>query len=194
MINAHDCPKTGEVHFLLGNEPCGFCGEVFGSSKPKNVRLSFEEYGCLIALTAKSRAEDFHTKIGGVALSSSGRVLGTAYNGLKSGKSVPEWMNKQENRKKKGDFFIHCESNLCSQLKRDECHTICLTQSPCIKCCQNIAALNIKKVVYLQEYKKCDGFKDFFSFHEIEYKELSQESKNRIKDYLTNTNNFFELD
>lgn len=156
------------------------------------MRLSKEEYGCLLALAAKSRSEDPHTKIGAVALSADNRVLGTAYNGLKPGRYVEEWMTKEENREAKGDVFIHAEANLCALLRKGECHTICLTQSPCIKCCQNIAALDIVRVVYLKEYS-CKKFKNFFEFHGVEYFQLSFESKQRIADHIRNFSNFTEL-
>jgi deoxycytidylate deaminase len=147
-------------------------------------RLTFDEYGCLLALMARSRSEDPFTKVGGVALNKEGRILGVSYNGLYSGMSLPDWMKKEENRDLKSDIFIHCESNLCAQITKDQCHTICLTISPCIKCCQNIAALNIKRVVYVSEYKKCNKFKKFFDFYGIEYYQLSEDQKNKIKKYI----------
>lgn len=158
------------------------------------MRLSKIEYGCYLALAAKSRSEDPFTQVGAVALSRENRILGTAYNGLKSGAVVQEWMLKEDNRARKSDLFIHAESNLCALLRKGECHTICLTQSPCIKCCQNIAALDIKQVVYLQEYTKCNLFKEFFLFHGISFLELPPESKEKIKQYIQNSANFFELE
>lgn len=156
-------------------------------------RLSFDEYGCFLALVGKSRSEDFFTRIGGAAFNNENRVLGVSYNGLKSGSKMPDWMKLEENREKKSDLFIHCESNLCALLIKGQCKTIYLTQSPCIKCCQNICALDIQRVIYLKEYKKCDKFKEFLSFHEIEYKELPQENKNNILAYIKEINNFDEL-
>lgn len=158
------------------------------------MRLSRLEYGCYLALAAKSRSEDPFTKVGAVALSKDNRVLGTAYNGLKPGAKVEPWMLREENRARKSDLFIHAESNLCALLRKGECYTICLTQSPCIKCCQNIAALDIKTVVYLQEYTKCNLFKEFFSFHGVQYFELDPVSKNNIKQYIKDFSNFFELE
>jgi len=142
---------------------------------------------------AKSRSEDPFTKIGGVALDKNGRVLGASYNGLKSGFTMPVWMNLEENRDKKSDLFLHAESNLCAQLIKGQCFTLCLTQSPCIKCCQQIAALDIQKVVFLKEYAKCNKFKDFLDFHNIKYNELSRESKDKILEYIKDLNNFKEI-
>ncbi len=156
-------------------------------------RLSFDEYGCFLALCAKSRSIDPFTRIGGCAFDHNNQVRGVAYNGLKSGVNLPEWMNLEENREKKSDLFIHCESNLCALLTKNECKTLYLTQSPCIKCCQNICALNIFRIVYLKEYEKCDKYKDFLTFHNIEYKELPKESKDKILTYIKNVDNFKEL-
>lgn len=156
-------------------------------------RLTKEEYWSYLALAAKARSVDPHSKIGAVGLSEDGRVLGMGYNGLKSGFELENWMFLEENREKKADYFIHAESNLCALLKKGECHTICITQSCCIKCCQSIAALDIKRVIYVKEYEKCSKFKDFFKFYNIEYMELPKESKQRILEYIKDSNNYKEL-
>jgi len=149
-------------------------------------RFDFDEYGCLLALIAANRSEDVFTKTGCVALSKDGRVLGTAYNGLKSKSLMPSWMEEPELRSKKSLFFIHAESNLASFVKRGECHSLCLTMSPCIACCNIIAALDVKRVVFVKEYDKCDKYKEFLSFHSIYYKKLENCSVEKIKGYLNN--------
>jgi len=156
-------------------------------------RLTKDQYSCFLALVAKSRSEDPHTKIGAVAISEDNRVLASSYNGLKSGFELEKWMFLEENREKKADYFIHAEANLCALLKKDECHTIALTQSPCIRCCQQIGSLNIKRVIYIKEYERCSKFKDFFKFYNIEYMELPKESKQRILEYIKDSNNYKEL-
>lgn len=149
-------------------------------------RLNFEEYGCLIALMAKSRSEDTFTQVGACGMSKENRVIATGYNGLLPKEKMPDWMLLEENREKKSEYFIHAECNLCSQIKRGECQTLCLTLSPCIKCCQIIAAMDIKKIVYLEEYPKCSKFKDFLKFHNIEYYQLSNNNRENINTYLKN--------
>jgi dCMP deaminase len=156
-------------------------------------RLSWDEYGCFLALVSKSRSIDPFTRVGGAALNEENRVLGTAYNGLKPGAEMPEWMKLEENRPQKSELFLHCESNLCSLLTRNQCKTIYLTLSPCIKCCQQLAALNVKRIVYLKEYDKCSKFKEFCDFHSIQYEQLSVKSKTNILNYIENKNNFEEL-
>lgn len=157
------------------------------------MRLTFDEYGCLLALCAKSRSIDPHSRIGGCAFNHNNEVLGVAYNGLRSGVELEDWMRLEENREKKSDLFIHCESNLCALLTKNNCKTLYLTQSPCIKCCQNICALNIQRVVYLKEYAKCNKYRDFLNFHKIKYEQLSNIGKKNIINYISEIKNFEEL-
>jgi deoxycytidylate deaminase len=156
-------------------------------------RLTIEEYGCLLSLVGKSRSEDYFTHCSAVAIGKDKRILGISYNGLSHGMEVPEWMKLEENREKKSDYYIHAESNLFSLLNRGECELICLNISPCIRCCNTIAAHSVKRVVYLKEYPKCNKFKGFFDFHKINYEELNLKSKNKILNYLTSMDNFKEL-
>jgi deoxycytidylate deaminase len=157
-------------------------------------RLSFDEYGCFLAWSAKSRSVDPHTKVGGVAFDAQRRIIGAAYNGMKPGAQIPDWMSWEENRERKGNLMIHCESNLCSYIRRGECETIYLTLSPCHRCCQNIAALDIKRVVFLKEYAKDTFYKEFFTFHGLkEYFELPKEGKQKILRYIQDPANLSEL-
>jgi len=147
-------------------------------------RLSFIEYGGLLALTSKARSEDPHTKVGACAMDYSNRIIATGYNGLSPNKKIPEWMFLEKNRHKKAELFIHAESNVCSLIKIGECRDLYITISPCIKCCQTIGAMQIKRVFYLEEYSKCSGFKDFFDFHNIEYNIISEDSRRNIQNFL----------
>jgi len=148
-------------------------------------RLTKDEYGCLLALSASSRSEDYFTQVGGAAMTQDGRIIGLSYNGLKSGMIKPAWMDQEENRVEKGLHMLHAESNLGSLFRRDECHTVYLTISPCISCCSNLAALGIQRVVYINEYHRCNKFKEFFKFYNIEYKELNEQEKINIVNTLS---------
>lgn len=156
-------------------------------------RLTIEEYGCMLSLVGKGRSEDYFTHTSGVAISKDKRILGISYNGLKSGMEVPEWMKLEENREKKSNYYLHAEDNLFSLVKRGECYLLCLNISPCISCCRTIAANEVKKVVYLKEYHRCYKYKEFFEFYGIECYEVPSASKLKIKNYLSNQNNFAEL-
>lgn len=156
-------------------------------------RLTLEEYGCLLTLAGKSRSEDYFTHVSAVAFAQNKRILGISYNGLKAGMEVPDWMKLEENRPKKSEYYIHAEQNLFSLIKNEECDLLCLNWSPCHACSKIIVSHNVKKVVYLKEYPKCNKFKEIFDFYAITYYELPVWSKQRIKDYLANTNNYPEL-
>ena len=156
-------------------------------------RLNIYEYGCMLTLVGKSRSEDYFTHASAVGISKDKRILGIAYNGLKAGQEVPEWMQLEENRQKKTAYYLHAEDNLFALVKKDECHTLCVNISPCLPCCKVIAANGVKMVVYIKEYAKCNGFKEFFKFYGISYEELPVRSKQKIKEYLTNMANFPEL-
>jgi deoxycytidylate deaminase len=158
-----------------------------------DTRLSIEEYGCMLSLIGKGRSEDCFTHTSGVAISKDKRILGISYNGLKAGMQIPNWMKLQENRAKKSDFYLHAEDNLFSLVKRGECDLLCLNISPCISCCRTIAANNVRRVVYLKEYHRCNKFKEFLAFYDIDYAELPIISKQNIRRYLLDDRNFEEL-
>jgi len=156
-------------------------------------RLSIDEYGCLLTLVGKARSEDPHTRCSAVGTRADKSIIGISYNGLSRGMSVPAWMNEEENRAKKGEFFIHAEDNLFRFVHGDECHALYLNISPCAACSKLIVAQGVRRVVYLKEYHRCNKFKEIFAFHGIIYEELSSVSKRNIKAYLDNLNNFEEL-
>lgn len=180
---------------------CRKCGVIYRDDDIAHIcqsndkhRLTIEEYGCLLSLIGKGRSEDIHTKASAVAISSDKRILGISYNGLRAGMKMPIWMYKEENRVKKGEFMIHAEKNLFSLLKKGDCSLLCLNISPCLNCCQTILANDVKTVVYIKEYHRCDKFKEFFNFHGITYRELTTEEKHNIKNYLIDMTNFTELE
>ena len=157
------------------------------------MRLTIEEYGSFLTLAGKSRSEDPFTRVSCCAIGHDNKILGISYNGLKQGEEVPEWMHDEKNRELKTQLFIHAEPNIFSLFKKDECKFLCLNISPCISCCQLLAAWNVPKIIYLQEYEKCDRFKHFCTFHGIEYEELNKKSKGNILNYINDLNNFKEL-
>ena len=144
-------------------------------------RLTKDEYGCLLALSASSRSEDEHTRVGAAGMTLDGRIIGLSYNGLKSGMIMPDWMKLEENRTEKGKYMIHSEANICSLFKRGEVETIYLTISPCISCCNILLAQDVKRVVFIEEYHRCNKYKEIFDFYGIFYREISQAERNRIR-------------
>jgi len=135
-------------------------------------RLSWEEYAMSIAKAAALRSEDPFRKVGACALSYDNKILGAAYNGLKSGvnKDGVFWSNRDGRR----PFMIHAETNLLSLFKRDECRLIAITLFPCECCARQIAAWNIPKVIYLEKYEHETACKtlDIFNFYNIEVENI----------------------
>lgn len=129
-------------------------------------RISWEEYALNLAKCAMVRSEDIYVKVGACALSHDNRVLGVAYNGLQQGKNVPKkfWSDRNDRR----SFMIHAETNLLSLFKRSECKILACTLLPCESCARMIAAWNIPKVIYGDEYEHAAKSKDIFKFYNIE--------------------------
>lgn len=148
------------------------------------VRLSWSEYGCLMAIAASSRSEDPHTKVGACILNKQGRIISTGYNGLKRGFRVEEWMKKEDHRQKKREIMLHAETNALSLIKKGEGSAICLTISPCFACAKDIVSHEIEKVFFLKEYDNCKKYKEIFDYYGIFYKRIDQTGLNKIKSHL----------
>ena len=129
-------------------------------------RINWDEYALSLAHIAKLRSEDPYRKVGACALDFESRVLGVAYNGLKSGKNVPEsfWTDREARR----PYMVHAEANLLSLFKKGDCNTIALTCSPCSACATLIVAHDIKRVVYCDTYEYDTTGLDILKFYNID--------------------------
>jgi len=130
------------------------------------MRINWDEYALSLAHIAKLRSEDPYRKVGACALDYENRVLGVAYNGLKSGINVSSdfWSDRNKRR----PFMIHAEANLLSLFKKGECKTIALTCSPCSACATLIVAHDIKRVIYCDEYELDTIGLEILRFYNIE--------------------------
>lgn len=130
------------------------------------MRINWDEYALSLAHVAKLRSEDPFRQVGACALDHENRVLGVAYNGLKSGTVVPEkfWSDRNKRR----PYMIHAEANLLSLFKKGECKTIALTCSPCSACATLIVAHDIKRVLYCDKYEIDETGLDIIQFYKIE--------------------------
>lgn len=140
-------------------------------------RLTKPEYICYLAIAASSRAEDIHTRVGGVVVNKDWRVLNTAFNGWKPGMKIPDKYLLEENRKEKAEHIIHCEQNLFN-FYHDKPYALGLTISPCKVCADTIKAHGIQEVYYIKEYEndKELKFKEKFDFYGIKYFKLAKEN------------------
>ena len=129
------------------------------------TRPSWPEYAMALAKTAAQRSEDPFRKVGACALSHDSRVLGVAYNGLCSNKTVSSefWQKIDERR----PYMIHAEQNALSLFKRGEARLIAVTLLPCHYCAKLICAWNIPEVYYLEDYELDTLAKDIFNFYNV---------------------------
>lgn len=140
-----------------------------------NTRPTWEEYALMLAHTASHRSEDVHCRVGACALDHNNRVLGVAYNGLCSGKQAP--VGFWDDRDARRPYMIHAEVNLLSLFKKGEAKLIATTLSPCTSCAQMICAYDIKKVVYMDDYKRDMQAEKIFNFYGVTLEKISS---NRI--------------
>jgi len=140
-------------------------------------RIDWPQYALELARTASLRSEDPYRKVGACALSHDNRILGVAYNGLKSGKNVD--FEFWKDRDKRRPFMIHAESNLLSLFSRNEARIIAVTLLPCSSCARLICAWNINDVVYNEEYENDDALhsKDIFTFYGVNLKKMDYLNK-----------------
>jgi len=138
-------------------------------------RLNWDEYALALAKTASLRSEDPYKKVGACALSMDNRVLGVAYNGLKSGKDVDNvfWSDRDKRR----PYMIHAETNVLSLFPRNECRLLAVTLLPCSCCARMICSWNIPEVVYCEEYDSIESAYSFeiFDFYGVKIKKISNE-------------------
>ena len=129
-------------------------------------RVSWEEYAMGLAIAASVRSEDPFYKVGACALNKKNKVIGTAYNGLASGKEVDAsfWQDRDKRR----PYMIHAEANLLSLIKRGKCKLLACTLLPCSACATLIAAHGIKTVIYKELYNRDQAALDIFKFYNIE--------------------------
>lgn len=138
-------------------------------------RLSFEEFGILLALIASSRSGDlFFTKVGGASFDKNKRILAVCYNGFAPGMDLSVEFLK--NRELKNSLVLHSEENLLSQTKLGEVDTIFVTHSPCHNCARLIAANQVKNVIFMEEYHKETKYKEVFEFYGIKWKKIDKDS------------------
>lgn len=116
-----------------------------------------------LAEVAAKRSEDPFYKVGAVALTKEGRVIGTGYNGLPSKVDPDEgdWWNDKELRK---PFIIHAEQNLCSLFKRGDAHLVAVTLMPCPDCFRALVAHGVNMVYYTTEHKASEQSRELERF------------------------------
>jgi deoxycytidylate deaminase len=159
------------------------------------TRLTKSEYGCYLALAARSRSEDPHTQVGTVLFDEDWRTVSTGFNGF-----APQLIPHDDiiqNRPLKSDLINHAEINAILYSSRQPYYA-CMVYSPCIHCAKTIAASKIKEIYFLKQYRKSNSetldvkYIDIFNFSGIKYNQLSIDSLNKILFWIDKDKEFIK--
>lgn len=128
------------------------------TDKPRQDRLSWNDYHMLSALVISQRSPDPSTQVGCVIVSPNNRPIASGYNGPPRGIS-PElmpWGRSNENpAKTKYPYVVHAETNAIHNATTSTKGAILYTTLfPCCECTKNIIQAGIREVVYLSNKYK----------------------------------------
>lgn len=165
------------------------------SFSPNTPRLSKSEYGCYLALSARSRSEDPHTQVGAVLFDEEWRTVSTGFNGF--GPSFLPNENIFKDREMKSCLINHAEINAILYASRQP-HYACMVYSPCIHCAKTIAASKIKSVFFIKQYLKGVDqqpdlkYEEIFKFYGINSIQLNNKSIEKILYWIKKDQDFLE--
>lgn len=137
--------------------------------------MNWNEYFINIAKMVSLKSKDTKKQVGAILVSEKdNRILSTGYNGLPSNiNDNIDWTNRELVH----SMIIHAEMNcILYASSRFENSILYSTLSPCKDCIKIIAAANIKKIIYLDEYKDLNISKDLckkFNIDLISYQSLN---------------------
>jgi deoxycytidylate deaminase len=134
------------------------------SFNPNTPRLTKAEYGCYLALAARSRSEDPHTQVGVTLFDQEWRTVSTGFNGFGPGFLPKDAVFKD--REIKSCLINHAEINAILYASRQPYYA-CMVYSPCIHCAKTIAASKIKSVYFIQQYLKGSDQQPDLKYQEI---------------------------
>ena len=143
------------------------------------MRPNKTEYGLRLAEVASQRSEDPRLQVGCVALTSDGRVIATAYNGLAPGMEKPStWWQGDE----PDGLPIHAEQNLCALFTRGQAETVCLTHEPCGHCLRTLIAHGVRKVYFRERAvdSKTNSSARIAAFYGIAYQQWPASPRDTI--------------
>ena len=157
------------------------------------MKISWEEYFMNICDQLKLRSPDPKTKVGSILVSKNNRILSAGFNGLPAGCDENiDWADRELVR----SLIIHSEVNtiLYSQ-SRYENATLLTSLSPCVDCIKIIAAANIKKIIYKDEFRDLEKVNILckrFGIEMIKMKNQSSKSNNIYFEIINNCKRYFQ--
>lgn len=180
------------------------------SGERKNV-INWDAYYMGMALLGTLRSKDPKTQVGSCIVDDNHCILSVGYNGTVSGMSDTDmpWHSNGEKTNDvmniKNTFVVHAEANALDHYYGDKFRlngsTIYVTLFPCIECTKRLVNEGIKRVVYLNMYKKPDlveASMKMFNNANVQVEEFSdidaiKKLKNQIlNEYILKLDEFLE--
>ena len=126
-------------------------------------RSSWDAYFMGLAILSAARSKDPSTKVGACIVKDK-RVLSLGYNGAPRSfpdNEVPNTSYERDNIvNQKNTFMVHAELNAIlnyrGSLSDFKDSTIYVTIFPCHECAKALAQLDIKEIVYKEDYHRLD--------------------------------------
>lgn len=112
-------------------------------------RISWDEYGMLLAYAAAQRSPDPHVIVGAAAFRRDRSTAGTGYNGAIPGEEI-DWSDRNARR----PFVVHAEANCLKFSAQSECYYLYVTMLPCKECLLRASAYGVKEIIYDQVYER----------------------------------------
>lgn len=140
------------------------------------MRPCWNDYFMSIAHQVKLRSPDIKRKVGAIMVSlKDKRIISCGYNGLVTGVDDNiDWNNREFVH----SVVIHAEANcILYASSRFENSVLYITTSPCSNCIKLIAASNIKKIYYNEQYRDIVLVEKLCEFFNIEITQI-EVSKN----------------
>lgn len=139
-------------------------------------RLSWDEYGMLLAYTASLRSPDPYVMVGAAAFRKNRSTLATGYNGAAPGIEI-DWSDRDVRR-----FFVHhAEANCLKYTRKGAPHYLYVTLLPCGDCLKKAAAKGVKEIIYGEIYDRDKSALRDAPLLDIAIRQLSINSVPRIQ-------------
>jgi dCMP deaminase len=115
-------------------------------------RISWDEYGMLLAHAASQRSPDPYIIVGAAGFRADHSTVCTGYNGAPAGVEI-DWSDRELRR----PLVVHAEYNCLKYAKHGEIHYLYVTMLPCASCLKFAAATGVKEIIYDSLYHRDDS-------------------------------------
>ena len=112
-------------------------------------RISWDQYGLLLARTVATRSEDPYVQVGCVGFRQDHSIVGTGYNGAPTGVEI-DWSDRDKRRSQ----VVHAEANLLKYSQPGEIYYLYCTLLPCSGCFEKLQKHGVREIIYEDVYER----------------------------------------